>query len=66
MRATPRFKPGQPAPTEGSYAAIDASGEIQGVAVWRRKGEVLPELVFAGSGLLGYVRVGEAIATTTK
>jgi len=65
MNATPRYRPHEPVPAEDVYVAVDRSGEVLSVAVWRRKGQELPELLAADSNPVGYIRIGE-IEPTTK
>lgn len=59
MKATPRYRPRESAPAEDVYVAVDRSGEVLSVAVWRTKGQELPELLAADSNPVGYIRIGE-------
>lgn len=59
MKAKPRYKPKESAPVEGVYVAVDRSGEVLGMAVRRKKGQELPELLADDSEPVGYIRIGE-------
>lgn len=59
MKATPRYRPKDPAPVEGVYVAVDRSGEVLSIGVRREKGQELPELVATDAEPIGYIRIGE-------
>lgn len=61
MFATPRYRPHETVPAEGIYVAIDRSGEVLSVAVRRKKGQELPELLATDSEPMGYIRIGEGV-----
>lgn len=62
-KATPLYRPHEPAPAKDTYIAVDDTGEALTVAVLCIKGEKLPELAVLGSNPIGYVRMGEAVTT---
>jgi len=59
MIAIPRYRPHETAPAEDVYVAVDRSGEVLSMGIWRLKGQELPELVAADADPVGYVRIGE-------
>lgn len=59
MIATPRYRPHEAVSAEDVYIAVDSSGEVLGMGVWRERGEKLPELVSLDSKPVGYIRIGE-------
>jgi hypothetical protein len=64
MLATPKYRAYENAPAEDTYVAVNHSGEILSVTMWRKKGERLPELRVDGRSV-GYIRIGE-VETTAK
>lgn len=52
--------PGEKAPANARYQAIDRFGEMLNVEIWCEKGERLPVIGVAGSYPVSYVRASEA------
>jgi hypothetical protein len=58
--------PGEKAPANARYQAIDRFGEMLNVEIWCEAGERLPIIGVAGSYPVTYVRASEVTTATRK